>query len=212
MEPIQVGYYNDSGGNHAAALERFGRFRRATAADQVQCIHFLQIAFGVNGNQQVGTMLSNQGAGSGSLHPQHAVLWTGSAASAVDLHPTSLPTTYDNGSAALSAGGGQQVGWASFSIGLPYYHAMVWSGTAASAVDLNPQGADNSEAVGTNGSIQVGFVDTVVNNNPTPIAYMWTGTAASAVNLQFSLPFGRLTVNRIFRSTAPRRRHLWRSR
>lgn len=139
-------------------------------------------AVGVSGNQQVGYIGTVPGNG-GAM--QHAAIWSGTAASAVDLHPTLLPTNFDLGTTALSISGGQEVGYGQFSNGSPFSHALLWTGTAASAVDLNPAGASNSIAVNTNGTWQVGYV---TNANATTSASVWNGTAASAVNLEAFLP------------------------
>ena len=74
----------------------------------------------ISGTQQVGHGFNG--------NYQHALLWSGTAASAVDL----IPSGY-NTSAAEDTNGTQQVG----SVFAGHYHAFVWSGTAASAVDLD---------------------------------------------------------------------------
>lgn len=58
-------------------------------------------------------------------------------------------------------------------------HAALWSGTAESAVDLNPSWASASDALGLGGAQQVGyaFVDGQIHS------VLWFGTAASAVDL-----------------------------
>lgn len=80
----------------------------------------------------------------------HAILWSGSAASAVDLSPTNLSgfvPTY-----AYGVGGNEQVGWGSDG----QNHALLWRGSPDSAVDLNPAGSTASYAWATNGSQQAG--------------------------------------------------------
>jgi len=116
---------------------------------------------------------------------QHAMLWTGSAASAVDLHPIAFAY-----SKALGVHDGQQVGYGS-SIAYPgltadapgYHtasHALLWTGSAASVVDLNPAAFTASEASATNGVQQGGWAyDAVLGQH----AGMWSGTAASFVDL-----------------------------
>ncbi len=116
---------------------------------------------------------------------QHAMLWYGSAATVVDLHPIGY-----NYSKALGVHNGVQVGYAS---SLPYpgintdtpgyhttSHAMMWTGQAASFVDLHPLGYDASEALATNGPQQGGWVYTALGGQH---AAMWSGTAASFVDL-----------------------------
>jgi hypothetical protein len=119
---------------------------------------------------------------------QHALLWSGTAASAVDLHPTNL-AGFDS-STADGVSGSQQVGYASGSGTSGKNHALLWTGTAASAVDLHPTsltGFDTSEALGTNGANQVGYAfnsSTLVQD-----AVLWSGTAVSAIDLSLLLPF-----------------------
>lgn len=109
------------------------------------------VAWGIGGNQQVG---------SGTIGANtHALLWTGTADSAVDLHPTNLPGGFTD-SEAYRTNGTTQIGYGINGAG--NYHALLWSGTANSAVDLHPtnipnmtdsQGMDvspdGSQAVGT---------------------------------------------------------------
>jgi hypothetical protein len=111
----------------------------------------------------------------------HAMLWSGTAASAIDLHPTNL--TGFASSVAEGIGGGQQVGNGISATGTD--HAPLWSGTGNSAVDLHPTGFiafDSSAANGTDGSHQVGAMwnSTLAFN---PHAVLWNGTAASAIDL-----------------------------
>ena len=63
---------------------------------------------------------------------QHAMLWSGSADSAIDLQPTNLPALNLTNSTAIGVHGMQVVGSGS---GL---HALLWNGSANSAVDLTP--------------------------------------------------------------------------
>jgi hypothetical protein len=63
----------------------------------------------------------------------HALLWSGTAASVIDLHPSA----YTGGSVAYASAGGTQVGLGAVSLGGGATHALTWAGTAASAVDLN---------------------------------------------------------------------------
>jgi len=117
---------------------------------------------------------------------QHAMLWTGSAASAVDLHPIAFAY-----SKALGVHDGQQVGYGSSIAypGLPadapgYHttsHAVLWTGSAASAVDLNPVAFSASEANATNGVQQGGWAYDSVSASQH--AGLWSGTAASFVDL-----------------------------
>jgi probable HAF family extracellular repeat protein len=120
-------------------------------------------AYGVSNNQEVG-----------AAYAGHAVLWSGTAASAVDLHPAWATGI----SLAQGTDGTRQVGWTSRS-GI---HATFWSGTAASAVDLHPAGYENSQAFGVSATKQIGYgsFGNVGNNWH---ALLWSGTAASVVDL-----------------------------
>ena len=132
-------------------------------------------AFGTNGTQQVGISY-----GTATNFKTNAMLWSGTAASAVDLSPTSLSgfANYYANSYANAISGNQEVGYAFGSFTLN--HALLWSGTAASAVDLNPSSSMQSIAYGTDGSEQVGMVTTTGHPNH---AALWFGTAASFVDL-----------------------------
>ena len=103
-----------------------------------------------DGTNQVG-----MGSGSGTGGNDHALVWSGTANSAVDLHPTLL-SGFTN-SWAVGTGAGQQVGYA-YGPGT-FNHAMLWTGTAVSAVDLTPTnltGYTSTIAEATYGSQQVG--------------------------------------------------------
>jgi hypothetical protein len=85
---------------------------------------FEPVARDVDAGQQVGDLADFSFVG-------HAVLWSGSAASWVDLSPVG---TYDSVAYAVDAG--VQVG-AAKNIGEPFYRAFLWMGTAASALSLH---------------------------------------------------------------------------
>jgi hypothetical protein len=143
-------------------------------------------AWGTNGRQQVGGGVPDPG------NAGHALLWSGTADSAVDLNPTRL-SGYGGASVfAISPDGRQEVGIGDFNVPGSQdqdNHAMLWTGTAESAVDLHPAqlGLDNSLAYATNGTQQVGYGYTLADIDHHH-ALVWSGTAASAVNLQAVLP------------------------
>lgn len=139
------------------------------------------IATGVSGNNQVG-----YGDGNEVGPSTHAFLWSGTAASAIDLNPTQLSAT---SSAALGISGNQQVGFFDPSPG-GQERAVIWEGSAASAVSLQPSFAPSySEAHATDGVNQVGIG---IDNSRFPQAILWTGTAPSAIDLA---PTGTLTAS-----------------
>lgn len=140
-------------------------------------------ALETDGQRQVG-----YGNGLPTGYHRHALLWSGSAASYADLHPGGSWTD----SLARAVAGDQQVG------NISYYfqgnesspqsaeHAALWRGTAASVVDLHPNGigCQRSYANDTDGSQQVGYGYFPTSANKTPYrALLWSGTAASAVVL-----------------------------
>jgi hypothetical protein len=116
---------------------------------------------------------------------QHAILWAGTAGSAVDLQPLDPTLGF---SEAMGTSGNEQVGYAVRS-GAPE-QAFLWHGTAASAVDLNATGLpgmNGSAAYATNGSQEVGIGSFPASTTASQ-ALVWSGTADSAVDLQPFLP------------------------
>jgi hypothetical protein len=127
---------------------------------------------GVSGDSQVGDglVLGVQ------INNEHALLWSGSAASAVDLNPAGFTDSY-----ALGVSGDSQVGFGFGPATGNNTHALLWSGSAASAIDLNPAGITSSGASGVSGNSQVGDGFSVTGNFEH--AFLWSGSAASAVDL-----------------------------
>jgi hypothetical protein len=141
-------------------------------------------ALGTDGVQQVGYWLTGSFPFTGTA----ALLWTGSAASLVELEPADAYT-----SAAYDVDAGQQVGWVKFGGLIDPEHATLWSGSAASVVDLHPAGADHSEARGVSHGVQVGEAAVYTPEDPfnaVSHASAWWGTAASWVDLHEFLPAG----------------------
>ncbi len=184
----QVGYAVTSGSGLDNAMLWTGT---ADSAVNLQPSKFASyydsVAYCVSGSQQVG-VLARIPAQAG--FPNKPMLWSGTAASAVDLTPTTLGTTFDMGAVAYGIGGRQEVGYASNTLTTIGTHAIVWAGTGTSAIDLNPTGSVLTVAYGTNGHVQVGYMGVTIGNapSPTPEAMMWLGTATSAFNLQTLLP------------------------
>ncbi len=124
-------------------------------------------AWAASGDQQFGSVAMNG--------PHRASMWSGTAASRVDLHPAGLFN-----SLIMGAGGGQQVGVVRLFSGTRI--ASIWTGTAESWVSLAPAGVwGGSRARDTDGVQQVGEVDDV--SLRFSLASLWTGTAESWVNL-----------------------------
>jgi autotransporter-associated beta strand protein len=105
----------------------------------------------------------------------NAMMWSGTAASAVNLNPTGY-----NSSAATAISGSNIVGY-----GVPaavnHYHAMLWSGSS-SVTDLNPSGFTSSFANAITGTQIVGYgIGSTGDTN----AIYWNGSSASsAVDLE----------------------------
>lgn len=137
--------------------------------------------YGMDSGCQVGyAMMSSASMPFFAYHP---FVWSGSAASAVDLWPDLPGATHG---VAAACGGGHQVGWMVFNDSMhPFFsfksHAFMWSGTAASAVDLHPaSGFNASAATGTDGSQIVGYG---IDASFAWHALMWMGSADSVVDL-----------------------------
>ncbi len=122
-------------------------------------------ANGISGNQQVGSGTDISGH-------SHALLWSGTAGSAVDLTPSRFTNL---ACIAYSICGNQQAGWGSDTNG--DNRAILWSGTASSAVLLIPSGYENSDcyAYGVSGTQQVGEGVMIGSTH----AFLWSGTSAS---------------------------------
>jgi hypothetical protein len=103
----------------------------------------------------------------------HAGLWSGTAASWIDLHPQGFDTSY-----AYGVDAGRQVGQV---INSSSSHAALWNGSAVSWVDLHPAGMTYSAALAVAGGEQVGYA----YNWPIAEehACVWSGTAASWTDL-----------------------------
>ena len=119
-------------------------------------------AHDVYGRQQVGAAV-----GPGA----RASLWTGGAASWVNLNPAGAAF-----SAAYGTDGAYQAGFANIG-GIS--RAGLWSGTASSWVDLNPAGASESQARGARAGQQVGYARFPGSLH----ASLWQGSSASWVDL-----------------------------
>lgn len=142
------------------------------------------VAYGAGGGQQVGLARTQVACGerngscsSGFRTVIHPFMWTGSAASAIDLTPGALGFTSGG---ALGTDGIHQVGYAqdvTAGNGFGATYAMVWTGSADSAVNLNPPNSYESKATAVSGGEQVGYA------NLPHHATRWAGTAASAVDM-----------------------------
>jgi hypothetical protein len=140
-----------------------------------------------NGRQQVGAA-SKVSSVEGLFGPNpalnvetHAMLWSGTAASAVDLHPSGFDS-----SVAVAVSDQHQAGYGMLT-GQQKNHALLWAGTAAGVIDLNPSGFTESIAGGIRFSVQVGG-GYGPSTNGKYHALLWTGAANSAIDLHSFLP------------------------
>lgn len=142
------------------------------------------VAAGVGGGKQVGSATrsvvctTKKGQCPGGVRTEfHPFMWSGSAASAVDLTPLGLGF---GAGRALATDGVQQVGTGFQVIGVNAFSgpfAVVWSGAADSAVNLNPPDASTSQANGVYGGQQVGY------GYVPSRALLWKGSADTKVEL-----------------------------
>lgn len=123
------------------------------------------------------------GYGSNSLAQVHALFWVGGGAG-IDLHPAGPYSA----SQAFGVGGQLQVGFARMTSPCPecgqsssFYHAGVWSRTAASFRRLHAPGHHDTDASGTDGTRAAGEG---TNNSTSKLnALYWSSITANAVNL-----------------------------
>lgn len=142
------------------------------------------VAAGVGGGRQVGSATrsvvctTKKGQCPGGVRTEfHPFMWSGSAASAVDLTPLGLGF---GAGRALATDGVQQVGTGFQVIGVNAFagpFAVVWSGAADTAVNLNPPDSSTSQANGVYGGQQVGY------GYVPSRALLWKGSADTKVEL-----------------------------
>jgi len=108
---------------------------------------------------------------------QHAYVWTGTASSGRDVHPSAYQASYIKG-----VDGKTEVGAVATASG---WHAFLWV-TGSSGVNLEPPNSVQSEAVAAYQGTQVGWVGSASSYR----AAAWSGTAQSFVDLNQFLPSG----------------------
>jgi hypothetical protein len=138
-------------------------------------------AYGICDNFQVGSAVPT------GEWVQRAILWNGTAASAVSLHPSGARESVATAVSRRLAGVYEQGGWASVPGGPNggfQQHAYLWSGTAASGVDLHPAHPLDDSWSWIQGMSEIMQVGALMNFSPWYMhAYLWYGTPGSAVNL-----------------------------
>jgi hypothetical protein len=150
-------------------------------------------ALAISGNEQVGDMgadISPGTFGPGST----AMLWHGTPQSFVQLGTTCDAQLFlahggCDSSSALATNGSQQGGFST--IGLSGQHATIWSGTAASRLDMHPALFSSSRVTGMSTIFQAG--DGWIGGQQgapgaTRHGLLWQGSAASVVDLSPILP------------------------
>jgi hypothetical protein len=127
-------------------------------------------ALATDGQRQAGYYIQNPGG------YQQAVMWTGSAGSAVSLHPSGAQQ-----STATAVADGLEGGWVVYPAnGAPRWAAL-WSGSAQSVTILNPGPSYiDSTVQGMAQGQQVGWAQVFGFNTH---AALWRGTAASFVDM-----------------------------
>jgi len=169
--------------------------------------NFSQV-LGIAGSQQVGVQSTSFIPGQtgnlffGFAYPTvsgvyAAYLWHGSTSGAVNLNPAAFTS-----SLAFATNGVQQAGYAYDSAARPSRHAMLWSGTAASALDLSSAPWFDTEVRALSATTQVGDGYEGQFSEPgAPVrhALAWSGSAASMIDLNIFLPpgFNNAVVNAI---------------
>jgi len=149
----------------------------------------------VVGYSQLGESFNGSGGGAIFQYPWHAVLWGSAGEGPVDLHNS------NNNSRALACDGVRQVGEDDNGVDMSgtygavfgTSHAVMWSGTPKSEVDLHSGPFSSSQANGISGAIQVGWgantKEVTIWNGPGTSTFdvkaqfkhavMWTGTPGS---------------------------------
>jgi len=132
------------------------------------------VAYAVRNGEQVGDA-------SPPATDERAVVWHGTAASMVSLHPAGNVFA----SQARATDGTHQGGWVRYGTfpNISGYHAAYWSGTAGSFLDLNPFGVSESYINGMAPGQQVGWTWTQATGTQ---AAVWSG--ASGTWRSFAVP------------------------
>lgn len=154
-------------------------------------------AYGVGGGQQVGSVIKSQA---------NAALWRGTRNSLVILHPKNAVVSVANGTDGI-----RQVGYAGYDIRVRqeaangnktqrFNYAFVWSGTAASGLNIHSYPENNlpgvnltqSYALGIKGSLVVGYAgdQTKFGTPAYSHAMVWNLNNNQCLDLNAFLPVG----------------------
>jgi hypothetical protein len=129
--------------------------------------------------KRIGTLVAAAfvGLGTGAAHAGYTY---------TDLYALGIPSGF---SSAVPYGyqfaaGGQVVGDGFDTLAGNNQHALLWSGPAGNAVDLNPTGFTYTETWGTTGTQQVGDgYGSATGGSSVHHALLWSGSAGSAIDL-----------------------------
>lgn len=158
-----VGHVNGPGNSHAALWTGPAR----SFVDLGAGSNFMYTdARATDGLQQVGFGETN------SFH-MRGLVWSGTAASAIDLTPAAFTD-----SSAYAVFGGRQGGVVSNGNGP--VQAALWSGSPGSFQSLNPSGFAVSDIVAMDAVHQVGSASVTGETNH---AFLWSGSASTGVDL-----------------------------
>jgi len=146
---------------------------------RVTVLHSFRVPFsrsygwGIGGGQQVGDSNNLRSGGS-----SHALLWSGTPESLVDLHPAGWDASF-----ATDVAGGWQSGYLERLSPEYFQRAVMWNGSRESMVMLHPQGWVSSAALGISLSDQVGDGRPPDKGPLVRHAVRWQGTPESMVDL-----------------------------
>lgn len=160
----------DVHGNQMAGQVNLSGSARAALWDNGTLINLHPVS-GASSSQVYGLSATQQAGYIRSGVVNRASVWSGTAASRVDLHPTGSTL-----SKAMGVDAGQQVGFAIFG---GSERASLWTGNAGSWTDLTPDGASGGEALAVHAGQQAGYA----TFEGVTHAALWSSDAASFVDL-----------------------------
>ncbi|MEW5883108.1 MAG: PEP-CTERM sorting domain-containing protein [Armatimonadota bacterium] len=158
----------------AAALSALGQPEyRVTVLHSFRVPFSRSYGWGIGGGQQVGDSNNLRSGGS-----SHALLWSGTPESLIDLHPSGWDASFATGVA-----GGWQSGYLERLSPEYFQRAVMWNGSRESMVMLHPQGWVSSATLGISLTDQVGDGRPPDKGPLVRHALRWQGTPESMVDL-----------------------------
>jgi hypothetical protein len=163
---------------HAVTTVRqFGGARRLDPPTNVQPLVWqgeAQSAISLGPGSMNAIIQCSDGVTHGGVWSGHAVFWTSSPGSGIDLHPNGWAL-----SEVLAIAGPTQVGWTRVTT-TSQQSAALWRGSAASFVNMNPTGSISSSLRAAIGNLQAGSAAFPGTGGR---AGIWQGTASSYANI-----------------------------